>query len=180
MFQYHQILNVFVEWLKLLLRIPETGYTDWGFLWFSSVPSGKCCDSNLKLGHDSLLPHPFLFIIYISPLHSTLYNLSHWKALLNKLQTNKQYHQTEKPYRYYMVNSNKSTQHKITLSVLVLILYSHHYRRFVHHSMYAPFFPASCSRVCHIFRNWTTATIVWAKLDTDSSPDDRIEIRRPW
>jgi hypothetical protein len=42
---------------KLLLRIrevmssgldPDTGYADWGLLWFYSVPPGKCWDSTLN------------------------------------------------------------------------------------------------------------------------------------
>jgi hypothetical protein len=37
-----------------------TGYTDWGFLWFSFVLPGKCWDSILKLGRDCFLPDPFL------------------------------------------------------------------------------------------------------------------------
>jgi hypothetical protein len=41
---------------------PEISYPDLGFLWVSSVPSGKCWD--LKLGHDIFLPHPFNFIIH--------------------------------------------------------------------------------------------------------------------
>jgi hypothetical protein len=49
--------NVMVEWLALLLRIlevpgsnlgPETGHSDWGFSWFSSIPPGKCQDSTLS------------------------------------------------------------------------------------------------------------------------------------
>jgi hypothetical protein len=56
-----------VEWLTALLRIRqvpgsylglEIGYPDWGFSW-DSRPT-------LKLGHDSLLPSPFKFIIHLS------------------------------------------------------------------------------------------------------------------
>jgi hypothetical protein len=82
---HKDLLNIVVEWLTLLLCIqevlgsnlgPETGYPDCGFSWFSSVLTGKLWDSTLKLGHDPFLPHPFQFIIHLSPLHSTLYNLS--------------------------------------------------------------------------------------------------------
>jgi hypothetical protein len=60
--------NFVVEWLTLLLRIrevpgsnlgSETGYTDWGFSWFSSVLPSECRDSALKLGYDRFLPRPF-------------------------------------------------------------------------------------------------------------------------
>jgi hypothetical protein len=83
--------NVVVEWLTLLLRIREVqgsnlGYPDWGFSWFSSVPPGKFWDSTLKLGNDRFLPHPFQYITHSSHLHSMLYDLSHWKETLNKLQ----------------------------------------------------------------------------------------------
>jgi hypothetical protein len=73
------------EWLTLLHRIrkvpgwnfgPETCYPNWGFLWFPSVPPGKCWYSTLKLGHDRFLPHPFYFIIHMSSFHSALYNLN--------------------------------------------------------------------------------------------------------
>jgi hypothetical protein len=92
-------LNVVVKSLTPLLRIrefpgsnfgPETGYPDWRFSWFSSVPSGKCCDSTLKLGHDSFLPRPFKYTIYVGPYHPfiRLYiNLITEKASLNKQQT---------------------------------------------------------------------------------------------
>jgi hypothetical protein len=81
--------NVLVEWLTLLLQIrevprsnlcPDMSYPDWRFSWVSSVPPGKCRDS--KLGHDRFLPHPFQFIIHLSPFHSTLCNLSYWKIIL--------------------------------------------------------------------------------------------------
>jgi hypothetical protein len=52
----------------------------WGFSWFSSVSSGKCQDSCLKLGHDHLLPHPLQFIIHVSSLHSISCSLNCWKC----------------------------------------------------------------------------------------------------
>jgi hypothetical protein len=61
------LLNVVVAWLTLLLHIreflasnlsPEIGYSDLVFLWFSSVPPGKCWDSTLRVGHDRFLPQP--------------------------------------------------------------------------------------------------------------------------
>jgi hypothetical protein len=67
---------VVVEWLILLLLIrgfpssdlgPETGCSDWGFLWFSSILPGECWDSTLKLGHSHFLPNPFQFIIHYHP-----------------------------------------------------------------------------------------------------------------
>jgi hypothetical protein len=82
-----------VEWLTLLINVrevPETGYRDWGFPWVSSVSPGKCWDSTLKLDHDRFLPHSLQFIVHISTLYSTLYNLTHRKASLNKLQRKKQ------------------------------------------------------------------------------------------
>jgi hypothetical protein len=33
------------------LSAPATGYTDWGFSWFSSDPPGEYRDSTLQLGH---------------------------------------------------------------------------------------------------------------------------------
>jgi hypothetical protein len=77
--------NVVVEWLALLLRIrevprsnlgPETGYPNWGFSWFSSVPPGECRDRSLKLSHDRFLPNPFQFIIQLPHFHLTLFSLS--------------------------------------------------------------------------------------------------------
>jgi hypothetical protein len=59
--------NVIVKWLTLLLRIqevpgsnlsPDTGYHDWGFLWFSSVTPGECCDIVLKLVLGRFLRNP--------------------------------------------------------------------------------------------------------------------------
>jgi hypothetical protein len=47
-------MNVVVEWLTLLIHIPEIsgsnlgrdiGYPDWGRLWFASVPPGKFQDN---------------------------------------------------------------------------------------------------------------------------------------
>jgi hypothetical protein len=75
------ISNVVVERSTHLLRIrevqlsnlvPETGYPDLGFSWFSSVPPGKCWDSSLKLGHGRLVLNLFQFIIHLSPFHWTL------------------------------------------------------------------------------------------------------------
>jgi hypothetical protein len=45
---------------------PQTGYPDWGFSWFSSLPPNKCWDSTLKLGH-----HCFLWIIFQFIIHSS-------------------------------------------------------------------------------------------------------------
>jgi hypothetical protein len=85
-----------VEWLTLLLCIqevpgsnlnPETGYPDWGFSWFSSIPTGECQDSALKLGHDCFLLNPFQFIIHLSQYFMQYYIV--WvteKVSLNKLQ----------------------------------------------------------------------------------------------
>jgi hypothetical protein len=79
-----RVPNVVVKWLTLMLHIrelpdsnpgPDTGYPDWGFSWFFSVPPGECPDSTLKFGHDRLLPDPFQFTIYLSPHHSPLYSL---------------------------------------------------------------------------------------------------------
>jgi hypothetical protein len=90
--------NVVVEWLKLLLRfreVPgsnlssETGYPDWGFSWFCSVPLSECRVSTLQLGHDRSFPYPFKFIIHLSQFISTLYSLGYWRASLNKLKLNK-------------------------------------------------------------------------------------------
>jgi hypothetical protein len=55
------LINVVVEGLTLLLRIREvtssnlgskTGYSDWGVLWFSSLPPYECRVSILKICHD--------------------------------------------------------------------------------------------------------------------------------
>jgi hypothetical protein len=93
--------NVVVNWLTLLLPIqklqgsnlgPETSYPDWGFSWYSSVPSGEFRDSTLKLGHDHFLQNPFHFVIHLSPFYSTLYTYVVFvseKASLNKLKINK-------------------------------------------------------------------------------------------
>jgi hypothetical protein len=54
----------------------ETGYSDWGFSWFSSVPADIWQDSDLQLGHDSHLPGYSQFIICLSSYHSALNN--HW------------------------------------------------------------------------------------------------------
>jgi hypothetical protein len=66
---------------------PENGHPDWGFSRFFSVLLGECRDCTLKLGHDSFLPNPLQCIIHLS-FHSTLYGLSYWKSIVNKLQTN--------------------------------------------------------------------------------------------
>jgi hypothetical protein len=56
----------------------------------TSVPSSKCWDSTvLKLGHDRFLPYPFQLIIYLSPLHSKLHNMSCWKVYLNYKEINR-------------------------------------------------------------------------------------------
>jgi hypothetical protein len=60
---------------------PETGYPDWGFLYFSSVPPGKFWNSTLKLGNEHFLPTPLQFIIYLSPLHSLLYSRDYKASL---------------------------------------------------------------------------------------------------
>jgi hypothetical protein len=41
----------------------------------------------LKLGHERFLPHPFQFIIQLPSFHSTIYILSYWESVLNKLKT---------------------------------------------------------------------------------------------
>jgi hypothetical protein len=86
-FYFHNTLNVMVEWLILMLHIwevpgsklgPDTDYSE--FLWFSSVPPGKCQDSTLKLGHDHFLPilfnssltyHPFIQRYIVSVTENT-------------------------------------------------------------------------------------------------------------
>jgi hypothetical protein len=46
-------------------------------------------DSNLKLGHDQLLPNSFQLIFHLSPFKSTLYTLGYLKKTsLSKLQIN--------------------------------------------------------------------------------------------
>jgi hypothetical protein len=63
--------SIMIEWLSHLLRIwnvlgsilsPETGYPDWYFVWFSSVPPGERWDCTFKLCHDLLLSN-------LSPFH---------------------------------------------------------------------------------------------------------------
>jgi hypothetical protein len=82
--------KVVVESLTLLIRIrnvpgsnlgPETGYTNCGFSWISSVPPVKYKDSTLKLGHERLLPHLLQFIIHLSTFHSTLHSLSYRQSV---------------------------------------------------------------------------------------------------
>jgi hypothetical protein len=70
------------SWLFILS--PETGYPDWGFSWFFSVPILRCWDSTLKLGHDCFFSHPFQFITHLSSFPLMLCSLSY----LNKLQMN--------------------------------------------------------------------------------------------
>jgi hypothetical protein len=78
--------------VNILLRIrevpglnlgQESGYPDWGFWWFSSVPTGQCRDSTLNLGH-RFLPNPFQFMFLASIFHSTLYSYSksYWKSVV--------------------------------------------------------------------------------------------------
>jgi hypothetical protein len=61
---------------------PGDRYPDWGFSSYSSVPTGKCRDSTLKLGQDSSLPKHFQFIIHVLPFRSTLFGLSCWKCVV--------------------------------------------------------------------------------------------------
>jgi hypothetical protein len=78
-FRKWSLPNVVVEWLTLLLHIrevpglllgpPVTGYPDWDFSWFSSVPPSECRDSTLKWGHVRFLPNPFQYIISHLPYH---------------------------------------------------------------------------------------------------------------
>jgi hypothetical protein len=84
-----------VEWLTLLLHIwevlgsnVETGYPDWGFSWFYSVPPGKFQGSTLKLGHDHSLQLPLQFIIHLS-FDATYIAWVTEKASLNKLKISK-------------------------------------------------------------------------------------------
>jgi hypothetical protein len=69
--------NVVVEWVTPLLRIrevpgsniaPETGYSDWGFSWVSSVPPGECRIDILKRPRP--LPSKFF------PIHHSLVSVS--------------------------------------------------------------------------------------------------------
>jgi hypothetical protein len=84
-------LNVVVKWLTLLLRIreflgshlgPKTGYPKSGCSLFSSVPQGNFRDSNLRLGHDHFLPHPFQITIHLSAFHSPLYCLNYLESVV--------------------------------------------------------------------------------------------------
>jgi hypothetical protein len=85
--------NIMVEWLTLLLRIrkasgsilgPATVYPDWGFSWHSSVPPGKCRDSNLNRPRP--LPSKSFAIHHLLILLLTLYNLVTEKASLKNYQ----------------------------------------------------------------------------------------------
>jgi hypothetical protein len=87
-----------VEWLAFLhpiWEVPdwnlglETGYGDWGFSRFYSVPPGEFWDSAFKLGHDHFLPNPFQSIIHATPFRCYTVLVVE-KASLNKLQINKQ------------------------------------------------------------------------------------------
>jgi hypothetical protein len=40
-----------------------------------------------KLDYKRFLPHPFQFIIYLSPVHPTQYALSHWKSVVKQVPT---------------------------------------------------------------------------------------------
>jgi hypothetical protein len=62
---------------------PETGYPDWGSLWFSWVPPGECWDSTLKLDHNRFLPNPFQSGIHFIECYIALVTE---KVSLNKLQ----------------------------------------------------------------------------------------------
>jgi hypothetical protein len=64
--------NIAVEYLTFLLRIPETGYPDEGFSWFSSVPPGECRDSAWKFFHDHFLTNPSQFFIQLWSFYSKL------------------------------------------------------------------------------------------------------------
>jgi hypothetical protein len=70
---------------------PETGYPDRDRSLLSSVPPGKCWNRSLKVhSHSRFLIHRSHLIIHLSPLHSSLYNLSLWKGVA-KWTTNKQH-----------------------------------------------------------------------------------------
>jgi hypothetical protein len=68
----------------------KTGYPDWSFPVFSSVPPEKC-GTSLKLGHDCFFLLYLQFIIHVSSFHLTLYSLSYWK-IVNKLHNNNRSH----------------------------------------------------------------------------------------
>jgi hypothetical protein len=91
----HRVVNTAASYsegpgLKSRPRDPETSYPDWLFLWFSSVPPGKCQDSALKLGYNCSLPNPIHFIIHLSLFrHYITYTTE--KVSLNKLQTHSAY-----------------------------------------------------------------------------------------
>jgi hypothetical protein len=58
---------------------PQTGYLDWDFSWFFSVPPGKWRNSTLKI-RPRPLPFPsFQFTINLSFFHLTLYSTSYWQ-----------------------------------------------------------------------------------------------------
>jgi hypothetical protein len=57
----------------------ETVNPGWGL---SSVPSGECRGSILKLGHNRFLPNHLQFIIHLSPYHSTLCSFSYWNSVV--------------------------------------------------------------------------------------------------
>jgi hypothetical protein len=70
-----------VEWLTLLLHIREvpssslgwdTGYPNWDFSWFFSVPPSKVRDSALNLATTASVLKSFQFTIHLSPLYLKL------------------------------------------------------------------------------------------------------------
>jgi hypothetical protein len=60
----------------------------WGFSCVISVTLSKGWDSTSKAGYGRFITTPFRFTIHLSSFHSTLYSLSHWKSVTEKLQTN--------------------------------------------------------------------------------------------
>jgi hypothetical protein len=71
-----KIMNNMAERVTLLACIREefgsklgrdTDYTDWGFSWFSSVPSREYQDGTFNKGHYRFLLRPFQFITHYHP-----------------------------------------------------------------------------------------------------------------
>jgi hypothetical protein len=60
----------------------------WGVSCVFSVTLSKGRYNTSKAGYDRFITTPFRFTIHLSSLHSTLYSLSHWKSVIEKLQTN--------------------------------------------------------------------------------------------
>jgi quinol-cytochrome oxidoreductase complex cytochrome b subunit len=80
-------MNLMIEWLTFLLCIREvpgldlnleTGYPDWGFLWFSLVPPGKCQDRTLNYATFFPIHHSFITLSFSTIAWVT-------KKVLNKL-----------------------------------------------------------------------------------------------